>query len=79
MAKWYVMYRWRVPGVYTEWSEVHEQVNRFPGNNHKSFKSESLARASYLEFQRKKNMMKNFILLVLLLLVIEFLLYVIIV
>jgi viroplasmin and RNaseH domain-containing protein len=79
MVKWYVVYRGRVPGVYTRWSEVNEQVDRFPGKNHKSFKSESLARASFLEFERKNNMMKmnNFILLVLLLLLIAFLLYVI--
>lgn len=79
MPRCYVVYRGRVPGVYTEWAEVHEQVNRFPGNSHRSFPSETLARASYLEFLRKKNKMRNRIFLVLLLLMLIAFLYVILV
>jgi len=80
--KWYVVYKGKTPGVYTEWSEVQEKVNGFSGNNHKSFKSKQEAEASYLKHllaeERKKNGMKNFITPVLLI-VIAFLLYVIIV
>ena len=82
MQKWYVVYIGRVPGVYTEWSECHAQVNKFRGNDYKGFKSKAEAEASYLKFLRRrdgrKNAMKNFIILVLLI-VIAFLLYVIIV
>jgi viroplasmin and RNaseH domain-containing protein len=81
MQKWYVVYVGRVPGVYTEWSECHAQVNKFSGNEYKGFKSKEEAEASYLMFMRangSRNAMKNFIILVLLI-VIAFLLYVIIV
>ena len=82
MKKWYVVYVGKVPGVYTEWSECHDQVNGFKGNNFKGFKSKEEAEASYSKFvlaaETKKNGMKNFIISALLI-VIAFLLYVIIV
>ena len=82
MHTWYVVYIGRVPGVYTEWSECHAQVNGFSGNKYKGFKSKKEVEASYLKFMRRrdgrKNAMKNFIILVLLIMV-AFLLYVIIV
>jgi ribonuclease HI len=81
MQKWYVVYIGRVLGVYTEWSECHAQVTGFSGNDYKGFKSKEEAEASYLKFLRaegRKNGMKNYIILVLLI-VIAFLLYVIIV
>ena len=82
MKKWYVVYKGKTPGVYTEWSEVQDQVKGFRCNNHKSFKSKQEVEASYLKHllagERKKNGMKNFIIPVLII-VIAFLLYVIIV
>ena len=82
MHKWYVVYIGRVPGVYTEWSECHDQVNGFSGNDYKGFKSKKEAEASYLEHLRRRdgwqNGMKNFIISVFII-VIVFLLYVIIV
>ena len=44
-VKHYAVHRGRVPGVYTTWSECLAQVNRFPKNWHKSFKT--LEEASY--------------------------------
>src|SRR5664279_1475727 len=82
MKKWYVMYKGRVPGVYTEWAECEAHVDKFRSNSHKSFKTRQEAEASYLKFlegEMKKNREpKNFIIVVLLI-VIAFLLYVIIV
>ena len=82
MKKWYVVYKGRVPGVYTEWSECHAQVDKFKSNGYKSFRTRQEAEASYLKFleeESKKNRgPKNFIIAVFLI-VIAFLLYLIIV
>ena len=81
--KWYVVYKGKVPGVYDEWDDCLEQVNKFPGNSHKSYKTKAEAEARYknhlLRKERKKNQMKTFIVIPVLLIVIAFLLYVIIV
>ena len=66
--KWYAVYIGRLPGVYDEWSECQAQVNRFPGSSYKGFQSKSDAEASYLRFtvvdvERKKNRLKNYLLL----------------
>jgi viroplasmin and RNaseH domain-containing protein len=35
MAKWYVVYSGRVPGVYEEWEDCQAQVTNFSGNCYK--------------------------------------------
>ena len=66
--KWYAVYIGSLPGVYDEWSECQAQVNRFPGSSYKGFQSKSDAEASYLRFtvvdvERKKNRLKNYLVL----------------
>ena len=66
--KWYVVYIGRRPGVYDEWPQCHTQVNHFRGSSYKGFQSKSEAEASYLRFtvvdvERKKNRLKNYLLL----------------
>ena len=66
--KWYAVYIGRLLGVYDEWSECQAQVNRFPGSSYKGFQSKSNAEASYLRFmvvdvERKKNRLKNYLIL----------------
>ena len=66
--KWYAVYIGRLSGVYDEWPECQAQVNRFPGSNYKGFQSKSEVEASYLRFtivdvERKKNLLKNYLLL----------------
>ncbi len=78
MAKWYVVYKGRVSGIHTEWSDCLDQVDKFSGNDYKGFTSKKVAKASYLAFLRRKNGMKNFIIFDLLI-VIVFMLYFIVV
>ena len=83
MKKWYVVYGGRVPGVYDEWDDCLKQVNKFKGNNYKSYKSKAEAEARYLNHllaeERKNRMKSNFIVIPFLLIVIAMLLYVIVV
>ena len=82
MKKWYVVFKGRVPGVYTDWSECHAQVDKFKGNNYISFQTRQEAETSYLKFlegeRKNTGEQKNFIIVVLLI-VIAFLLYLVIV
>ena len=39
MKKWYVVYEGSVPGVYEHWEDCFKKVNKFKGNNYKSYKS----------------------------------------
>ena len=62
MKKWYVVYQGHVPGVYEEWKDCLKQVNKFKGNNHKSYKTKTGAKARYsnhLLEEEKKNRMKS--------------------
>jgi viroplasmin and RNaseH domain-containing protein len=62
MKKWYVVYQGHVPGVYEEWEDCLKQVNKFKGNNHKSYKSKAEAEARYLNHllaEERKNQMKS--------------------
>jgi ribonuclease HI len=84
MRKWYVVYKGKVPGVYDQWDHVHEQVNRFPGNSHKSYKSKEEAKYRYMMFQlaeeRKSNKMKTFVvILAIFIVMIAIVLYVVVV
>ena len=82
MKKWYVVFKGRVPGVYTDWSECHAQVDKFKGNSYISFQTRQEAETNYLKFlegeRRNTGGQKNFIIVVLLI-VIAFLLYLVIV
>lgn len=47
---WYVVFRGRVPGVYSSWAMANAQVTGFPNNCHQSFPTRDEAEAAYLEF-----------------------------
>ena len=47
---WYVVYRGRVPGVYSTWARCNAQVTGFKNNSYKSFPNKEEVEASYLEF-----------------------------
>jgi ribonuclease HI len=83
MKKWHVVYKGRVPGVYDEWEDCLNQVNKFGGNSYKAYKSKEEAEARYMNHllgeERKNNRMKTFIVIPILLIVIAFLLYLIVV
>ena len=83
MRKWYVVYKGKVPGVYHQWEHVQDQVNKFSGNSHKSYKSKEEAEYRYMMYQlaeeRKSNQMKTFIVIPIFFVVIAIMLYVIVV
>ena len=54
MAKCYVVYEGKVPGVYDEWYECQAQVEGVSGANLKGFKSRQEAQASYLRSRRAR-------------------------
>ena len=47
MAKWYVVFEGKAPGVYDKWEDVQKQVNMVSGNSHKSFKTKAEAEHRY--------------------------------
>jgi viroplasmin and RNaseH domain-containing protein len=55
MKKFYVVFVGRKPGVYLSWEDCHPQVDRFPGNLHKSYRSYHEAEHAFAEFHRKNN------------------------
>jgi len=59
--KCYVVYIGEVPGVYDEWQDCQKQVNNFSGNNYKGYKSRTVEEEKWRKHLRKKNRMKNFI------------------
>ena len=80
MKKWYVVYEGSVPGVYEHWEDCFKQVNKYKGNNYKSYKSKAEAEARYLYYrqgqERKNHRMKsNFLVIPFLLIVFTILLY----
>src|SRR3954463_3150638 len=50
MKKWYVVYEGSVPGVYEHWEDCFKQVNKFKGNNYKSYKIKAEVEARYLNY-----------------------------
>lgn len=48
MAKFYAIKKGRIPGIYTNWSEVKKQVEGFSGSDFKAFSTEKEAK-SFLE------------------------------
>jgi len=83
MKKWYVVYKGKVPGVYEEWEDCLEQVNKFKGNSHKGYKSKEEAETRYKiyllgEERKKRNWMMTFVISILLT-VIAIVLYLIVV
>ena len=64
---WYVVYSGRVPGVYAEWHDCHQQVNKFSGNNYKGYATRDEAVAKWSRHMWKKNRMKILVPLLLLL------------
>jgi ribonuclease HI len=44
-TRWYVVYIGHVPGVYEHWEDVQAQVNGFPGNCYKGYKTRMEAEA----------------------------------
>ena len=48
-AKWYVVLKGKVPGIYTNWDDAKRNVHDFPGAVYKSFESESVAIQAWTE------------------------------
>ena len=46
-TRWYVVYIGHVPGVYEHWEDVQAQVNGFPGNCYKGYKTRMEAEAHW--------------------------------
>jgi viroplasmin and RNaseH domain-containing protein len=69
MAKWYVVYSGRVPGVYEEWEDCQAQVTNFSGNYYKGYKTRELAVSKWRRHVWKKNQM-NFLIMVPILLIV---------
>nr|WCL16046.1 inclusion body protein [Chrysanthemum yellow edge associated virus 2] len=44
---WYVVFKGRHPGIYSNWAVVAEQVNGFPGASYKKYKTKEEAEAAY--------------------------------
>ena len=59
--KCYVVYIGKVPGVYEEWQDCQKQVNNFSSNSYKGYKSRAVAEEKWRKHLRKKNRMRNFI------------------
>ena len=57
----YVVYIGRVPGVYEQWQDCHMQVNGFSGNSYKGYMSRAVAEEMWRNHLRRKNRMRNFI------------------
>jgi ribonuclease HI len=45
--KFYVVWKGRVPGIYTSWAECERQVKGYPGAEYKSFGSRASAEAAF--------------------------------
>ncbi|KAK1628180.1 hypothetical protein QYE76_002495 [Lolium multiflorum] len=55
----YVVYKGRVPGVYEEWQDCLEQVNKFSGNSYKGYATREEAVAQWrAHVGKKKNRLK---------------------
>ena len=59
--RWYVVYVGSVPGLYEQWQDCHMQVNRFSGNRYKGYMSKAVAEEMWRNHLRRKNRMRNFI------------------
>ncbi len=45
--KYYVVWKGRVPGIYTSWSDCEAQVKGFPGAEYKAFENHDAAQAAF--------------------------------
>ena len=50
----YVVYKGRVPGVYEEWQDCHQQVHKFNGNSYKEYATREEAVAQWRRHVGKK-------------------------
>ena len=50
----YVVYKGRVPGVYEEWHNCHQQVHKFSGNSYKGYETREEAVAQWRRHVGKK-------------------------
>ena len=46
-SKFYVVWKGRKPGIYTDWNSCKAQVDQFPGARYKSFKTQAEADAAF--------------------------------
>jgi viroplasmin and RNaseH domain-containing protein len=75
MAKWYVVYRGRVLGVYEEWEDYQAQVTNFSGYCYKGYKTRVFAVSKWRIHVWKKNRMKILIMVSILLTVVVVVIY----
>jgi ribonuclease HI len=52
--KWYVVLKGKIPGVYDDWDDCLVQVNEFPNNSYKGYKTKEEAEARYKKHLSKK-------------------------
>jgi ribonuclease HI len=52
--KWYVVLKGKIPGVYDDWDDCLVQVNEFPDNSYKGYKTKEEAEARYKKHLSKK-------------------------
>ena len=61
--KYYAVYKGRVPGIYDNWNDCHEQVNKFTGAKFKGFKviedAEQFMKGGSMEVINERNIKSN--------------------
>ena len=50
MGRSYVVFNGHVPGIYDNCLGASKQVHKFPNTNHKSYKDQREAKATYMEY-----------------------------
>lgn len=55
MAKFYAVFKGRVPGVYDDWNDALEQIDGFEGASCKSYQSAAEASEAFRKFSRKED------------------------
>lgn len=48
-SKIYVVWKGKIPGIYTTWDECKKQINKFPGALYKAFEDLTLAKKAFKE------------------------------
>ena len=56
MGRTYVVFNFRVLGIYDSWLDASKQVHKFPNANHKSYKDQREVEAAYMEYLHHNGM-----------------------
>jgi ribonuclease HI len=52
--KWYVVLKGKILGVYVDWDDCLVQLDEFPGNSYKGYKTKEEAESRYKKHLSKK-------------------------